>query len=104
VTTTIIIQPEAEGDLSEAFKWYEGRHVGLGNEFLEQAGVAFERIAEAPLRPRSRHRGTRRVWLRRFPYVVLYLAHDDRVFILAVLHERRSPRLFRSRAAGFDLS
>jgi len=30
----LIIAPEAEHDLAEAYAWYEGRRVGLGEEFL----------------------------------------------------------------------
>ena len=85
-----------------AFNWYEMRRSGLGHELIEEVRLAFTRIAEAPLRPRALHRSTRRVKLRRFPYVVLYLPHDARVFVLAVLHERRSPRLFRTRTIGFE--
>jgi toxin ParE1/3/4 len=30
----IIIAPEAEQDIAEAYAWYESRRVGLGEEFL----------------------------------------------------------------------
>ena len=100
MTATVVVQPEAEADLTEAFRWYEARRAGLGAEMIGEAGLAFSRIAENPLRPRALHRDTRRVRLRRFPYVVLYIARGDRVFVLAVLHERRSPRLYRARAPG----
>ena len=98
MTATIIVQPEAEADLAEAFLWYEARRAGLGAEMIGEAGLAFSRIAEHPLRPRALYRDTRRVHLRRFPYVVLYIARGDHVFVLAVLHERRSPRMYRARA------
>ncbi len=98
MTATIIVQPEAEADLTEAFHWYESRRAGLGLELIDEAGLAFSRIAGNPLRPRALHRKSLRVHLRRFPYVVLYIARGNHVFVLAVLHERRSPRLFRARA------
>lgn len=98
MTATVVVQPEAEADLTEAFRWYEAWRVGLGAELIDEAGLAFSRIAENPLRPRALHRDTRRVHLRRFPYLVLYVARGDQVFVIAVLHERRSPRLFRARA------
>jgi plasmid stabilization system protein ParE len=89
---TVIVQPEAEADLGDAFRWYENKRSGLGHEMIDEAALAFSRIAENPLRPRALHRGTRRVRLRRFPYEVLYIARGDRVFVLAVLHERRNPK------------
>jgi plasmid stabilization system protein ParE len=102
VTATVIVQPEAEADLNEAFRWYENKRPGLGHEMIAEAGLAISRIAENPLRPRILYRDTRRVVLRRFPYVVLYIARGDRVFVLAVLHERRNPKLFRSRAQKYQ--
>ena len=102
VTAGIVVQPEAENDLREAYRWYEVRKAGLGDEFMEEAGHSFHQIANAPLQPRPRYRGTRRVLLRRFPYVVLYLARGDTVFILAVLHGHRDPRMFVSRIKSFE--
>ena len=100
MTASIVVQPEAETDLDNSYRWYEERRAGLGQEFLVEVDRAFCRIAESPLRPKERYRGTRRVALRRFPYVVLYLAQDDQVFVLGVLHERRSPARFRARTSS----
>ncbi len=30
----LIVAPEAEQDVAEAHAWYEGRRIGLGEEFL----------------------------------------------------------------------
>ena len=101
MTFAVIVQPEAEADLDEAFRWYEARQEGLGHEFIEEAARAFKRIAQAPLLPRVFHREARRANLRRFPYAALYVVRGDRVYIVAVLHGRRSPRRFHSRARSF---
>ena len=102
MTTALIVQPEAEADLAEAYRWYETQHSGLGQEFLEAADRAFERIAEQPLRHAAVHRDTRRTFLRRFPYVVFHVLRDDRVHVLAVLHQRRNPRIARNRISRFE--
>jgi plasmid stabilization system protein ParE len=104
VTATLIVQPEAEAELNEAFRWYEARRRGLGHEFLAEASRAFSRIAEQPLRNALVHREARRALLRRFPYVVLYVARGERVFVLAVLHQRRNPSLAMARARDFKES
>lgn len=101
MTVRIVVQPQAEGELLEAYRWYEARRSGLGDELIAEADQAFARIMDAPLRPRALHRGGRRVHPRRFPYVVVYLPCGDSVYILAVLHERRNPRLFRARIRDF---
>jgi plasmid stabilization system protein ParE len=101
VTATLIVQPEAEADLGEAFRWYEARRAGLGQEFLEEVSRAFARVTEQPLRYVVVHRGAGRAPLRRFPYAVLYVARGERIFVLAVLHQRRSPRIAGSRVRDF---
>ena len=101
MTVEVVIQPEAEDDLREAYLWYEARRTGLGDAMMDEADLAFKRIVDAPARPRALHRGSRRFPLRRFPYVVIYLLRGDRVYVLGVLHERRNPRLFRSRVRHF---
>jgi hypothetical protein len=30
----LVVAPEAESDIAEAYAWYEGRRAGLGEEFL----------------------------------------------------------------------
>jgi plasmid stabilization system protein ParE len=102
VTATLIVQPEAETDLKEAFRWYQAQRQGLGQEFLDEASRALSRIAEQPLRHALVHGEARRALLRRFPYVVLYVARDESVFVLAVLHQHRDPNLARTRARDFE--
>lgn len=101
MSVALVVQPEAEADLDEAFRWYEARREGLGEEFLEEVDRAFARVAEQPLRYAPVHRDARRAPLRRFPYAAFYVARGERLFVLAVLHQRRSPRLARSRVREF---
>jgi hypothetical protein len=44
----LIIAPEAEQDLSEAYAWYEGRRVGLGEEFLGCVDACIQAICRMP--------------------------------------------------------
>jgi toxin ParE1/3/4 len=102
VTAKLIVRQGAEADIADAYRWYEAQRPGLGQEFLEAVESAFERIAEQPLRYAPVHRETRRTFLRRFPYVVFHVLRDDCVNVLAVLHQRRSPRLVRRRTSRFE--
>jgi plasmid stabilization system protein ParE len=101
VTPTLVVRPEAETDLDEAFHWYDAQRAGLGQEFLDEVSRAFARIAKQPLRYAFVHREARRALLRRFPYAVFYVVRDGRVMALAVLHQRRNPRVARARARTF---
>lgn len=102
MTATIIVQPEAEADLAEAFAWYERRRQGLGHDFLTEVDRVFQLIAEHPSRGAQVWREARRATPRRFPNALLYVARDDAVYIIAVLHQRCDPRLARSRVGRFQ--
>ena len=102
MTAALVVQPEAEADLNEAFRWYEARREGLGHDFLEQASRTFARIVDQPLRNVLVHREARRALFHRFPYVAIYVARGECVFVLAVLHQRRNPRLVKARVRTFE--
>lgn len=97
----LIVQPEAEADLQEAFNWYEGRETGLGNSFMAEVDAAFARIAQQPLAYPEQHIGTRRASLRRFPCTVSYVVRDGTIHVLPVLHPRRHPKHALVRAQNF---
>jgi hypothetical protein len=44
----LIIRPEAEADIAQAFDWYETRVEGLGSEFLLVLDAAFHSIVRSP--------------------------------------------------------
>lgn len=45
----LLIRPEAESDMLEAYAWYEDRRPGLGAQFLQAAESCLERIQRYPL-------------------------------------------------------
>ena len=91
----LIIRPEAEADLAEAFEWYEDRKAGLGHEFLAEIQVALRSIAEQPTRHPILYRNARRILTRRFPYKVYFIVEDERVEVLGVAHVRRDPQTWQ---------
>src|SRR5688572_22162121 len=64
----IIIAPEAEQDLAEAYAWYEARRIGLGEEFVTAVDACFEHIRRTPEGYGTVHETYRRALTRRFPY------------------------------------
>ena len=93
----LIVQPEAEADLREARAWYEQQRSGLGDEFLAEIDRVFSMIEARPDGYAVIHRTARKASARRFPYIVLYVARDDDVFVLGVFHHRRNPKLVMDR-------
>ena len=88
----LVVRPAAEGDIAEAFRWYEERSPGLGEAFTSAVEAALREIERHPeLHPRVRG-AARRALLRRFPYAVFYVVRPDIIEVLACFHVRRDPR------------
>ena len=90
--------PEAAGDVGEAYVYYEERVTGLGDEFLEQLRIRTTAIRENPEMYGVLRDNVRAAPLRRFPYVIYYRSDPSETVILAVLHGRRNPKIWGSRA------
>ena len=45
---SVIIRPEAETDLAEAFSWYADKRRGLGHDFLLQVEAGLKFIERSP--------------------------------------------------------
>ena len=56
----LIIRPEAESDLAEAFEWYEQRRPGLGESLLLSVEATLVAIQETPSLFPEVHRNIRR--------------------------------------------
>lgn len=72
------ILPEAELELEEAFRWYEGQRSGLGLEFLPAFDAAIQRLGRLPEGHELVALRTRKALLRRFPYLILHAVEPDR--------------------------
>ena len=93
----LIIRPEAEADLADAYDWYEERVAGLGTEFLDRVEIVLGAIAEHPELYPTILRNVRRALTRRFPYQVLYIVSETSVSVLAVFHTGRDPKHWKER-------
>jgi plasmid stabilization system protein ParE len=93
----LIIAPEAEQDVADAFGWYEGRRLGLGEEFLSCVDACIEAIRRGPESYPIVDQTYRRALVRRFPYAVFYEHAEGTVTIYAVFHTSRDPNKWRRR-------
>ena len=48
MTYKILVRPEAEEELEQAFLWYENKRKGLGHDFLFQVGAGLRIIQSNP--------------------------------------------------------
>ena len=88
----LIIRPEAENEMAEAFDWYEIRSSGLGFDFLLCVEASFNSIARMPNKFPQVHLDVRRALVRRFPYELFFVENDEQIVILAVFHAKRNPK------------
>lgn len=98
----LIVGPEAETEISEAFEWYEERVSGLGSDFLLNLDAALQAILSNPQQFPVMHKDLRRALIRRFPYQIFFVLEEHRIYILAVFHAKRSPRRWMVRNVRKD--
>ncbi|MFT3773611.1 MAG: type II toxin-antitoxin system RelE/ParE family toxin [Minicystis sp.] len=99
--TRLIVRTKAELDIQEATDWYEEEEPGLGARFVDELSSTLNRIRVMPLQFPSVGQGARRALLKRFPYAIYFVLRDaDQAVIIAVLHQRRAPSVWKQRTRG----
>lgn len=93
----IEFHPAAIDEARAAHAWYELRNPHAAESFLAEIDRAISLIAVDPLRWPAYRFGTRRLVLRRFPFVLVYRATADSAVVFAVSHTRRRPGYWRGR-------
>ena len=77
----LVIAPEAEQDLAEAYAWYERQRAGFGEEFLGCVDACIEALSRSPGMYAVVHENCRRALVRRFPYAIFYEHVEDMVTV-----------------------
>lgn len=97
MAVNLIIAPEAENDVLEAYSWYEQQRAGLGAEFLNCVDARIQGLKRHPEMYRSVYKNYRRGLVRRFPFAVFYEYAGDSVMVYAVFHTSADPNKWRLR-------
>jgi plasmid stabilization system protein ParE len=97
MAANLVVAPEAEQDISEAYAWYENQRFGLGEEFLTSVDACIQAICRTPEMHGLIHENYRRGLVRRFPYAVFYEYAYNRVTVYGVFHTSRDPAKWRQR-------
>lgn len=88
-------RPQIEEDLSDAFRWYEGKEKELGDYFLS---TFYSRVMDSVAHPEIYHLiygNFRRILLAPFPYAVYFQSYKDELIFVLVIHCARSPKLLK---------
>ena len=93
----LVLLPQAEQDIAEAYAWYEERQRGLGEEFLRCIDACLASIRRNPEWYAFVHETYRRALARRFPYAVFYEYAEDTITVYSVFHCSQDPKKWRKR-------
>ena len=85
------VRRRARRDVEAAAEWYERERPGLGDEFIDELDSLLARVVKAPAQFPIVMEETRRALVRRFPFAVYFVADDERVIVLAIVHLHRHP-------------
>lgn len=94
----VVITGEAEADFDEAAQWYEAKSAGLGIDLVAQVRATINFAAANPEAYAKIHGDLRRAPVKRLRYGVFYRLSDEQLYVVAVLHDRRDPTIWQSRA------
>lgn len=82
----VLIRPDALEDIRVCHDGYELLQKYLGSLFVDKVQEVLERIEETPFLYAVVWENVRAARVRKFPYIVYYVAKDERVEVIAVLH------------------
>lgn len=92
----VVLHPLAEQELFDAIDFHDSVRTGLGAMFVESVDAVIDRARRWPTTgsPLPDTDGTddeRRLPVRRFRYVVEYVADDETLWVTAIHHQSRRP-------------
>ena len=93
----VVLEPEAEADLAEAYGWYDSQRAGLGADLLLSIEAALGPLGDRPESFPLIHGRTRRALVRRFPYLVLFVELTDVVSVVGIFHTSQDPKRWADR-------
>ena len=94
---TIVVLPDAEADMREAFLWYFDKSPLAADAFGTEVDDAIDGLEETAGDWPKDEDGVRFYHLKHFPYTLRYEIDGNEVTVLAVAHQRRKPGFWERR-------
>ncbi|MFV0539683.1 MAG: type II toxin-antitoxin system RelE/ParE family toxin [Aestuariibaculum sp.] len=88
------IKDGANTDIIEAYRYYEEKRIGLGEEFLEHLNTYFERLTKYPEHFPQKRKPYREAYIKRFPFLIVYeIANtENKVIVYSVFNTWQNPQ------------
>jgi toxin ParE1/3/4 len=90
------VEPARQELLAEV-AYYQNIRTDLGVRFLEAVGDATSRALAFPMTGSPAAKGTRCVFLKDFPFALVYRLDDQGIIVFALAHHSRRPGYWRKR-------
>ena len=94
---SIKVRDEAEDDFKEAFDWYELAKEDLGKRFILLVRDYINNLKSYPEQHQIIHKNKRGVYIKDFPYQIIYSIFENDVVIFSVFHTKRNPKIWKKR-------
>ncbi|MCT0200619.1 type II toxin-antitoxin system RelE/ParE family toxin [Synechococcus sp. CS-1325] len=87
----------ARRELLAEVAYYNNKELGLGSRFLSAVEDATARALAYPLTGTLASENTRRMFLKDFPFSLVYRPDDNGIVVFALPHHARRPEYWRER-------
>lgn len=88
----VIVTDKAISDIEKGKKWYNKKQENLGGKFSDYVFDCFEEIQLRPLIYPNKHRYTRELYIKKYPYLIIYSIEEKYIFILRVFPCKTNPK------------
>ena len=97
MTFNLVVSLPAETDIEEIIEWYGKENKDLSREFVKTLEQTFEQIIANPFLFQQVFEDYRKVNTGKFPYKIIYRVSENKVIVLAVIHHKRNPEIWKGR-------
>lgn len=97
MSRSLSIGLRARADIRVAAEWHDSERPGLSTQLLDEIQRVLTRIQETPRHFPVIEADVRRGLLRRFPYAIYFVAHEQVVEVVAFLHLHRAGDAWKAR-------
>ena len=93
----LIFHPDVKNEIKYSYRWYEKQAKGLGEDFLNELEASYQIIKEFSEAWPNFQDGFKRYVLAKFPFSIIYRKSGGKIYIIAVMHNRRKPGYWHKR-------
>lgn len=97
--TSLRVHPEVEDEIGKATEWYRMHSIdeSVARDFNREVAAALKAAKLYPMDGTVYLRRSRRLFLSRFPYFLVYRIREAEIQVLALAHAKRRPGYWQKR-------